>query len=81
MIAEEETNKEMITVLITDQIIDRTMVLNKETNVRTTGQAIDQTMAQDPITVLDLTMVLDLITDRDPTMALATDQRIHLQIN
>jgi len=95
MIAEEETNKETITARITDQIIDRTMVLNKETNVQTTGPTID------PITVLDLTMVpiidritgriIDLVTDRDQTMDQdlimvpitdrATDHRIQAQIN
>ena len=49
MIAEEETNKETITVLTTDQTIDLIMVL-------------DLTMAQDPTTVLDL--IMDHPTDR-----------------
>ena len=85
MIAEEETNKETITVLTTDQIIDQTMVLNKETIVQTTGQAIDlitdqdQIMVQDQATDQDPTMVLDLITGQ--TMAQTTDQQIHPQIN
>ena len=91
MIAEEETNKETITVLTTDlttdPIIDQTMVLNKETIVQTTGQTIDLitgldlTMAQDPTTDQDLIMVP--ITDRatDPLTDPLTDQLIHPQIN
>jgi hypothetical protein len=91
MIAEEETNKETITVLTTDQTIDlttdQTMVLNKETIDRTTDQTIDlitgldRTMAQDPTTDQDLIMVP--ITDRatDPLTDRATGQLIHPQIN
>ena len=93
MIAEEETNKETITVLTTDQIIDQTMVLNKETIDRTTDQTIDQTtdqdliMAlttdQDPTTDRDRTMDQDRIMDHptDPLTDLTTDQQVHLQIN
>ena len=74
MIAEEEINKETITVLITDQIIDLIMGLDQ-----TTGQTIDQTTDQ----------AIDLITDQDPTMVLdqttgldqITGQLIHPLIN
>ena len=79
MIAEEETNKETITVRTTDQ--DLTMFLNKETIDRTTDQIIDLITDQDPIMAQDRTMVQDLITDQGLTMDLATDQLIQAPIN
>jgi hypothetical protein len=68
MIAEEETNKETITVLITDQIIDRTMVLNKETIRETINVQIIETIVQitDRITGPTIDRIMDQATDRDP---------------
>ena len=84
MIAEEETNKETITVLTTDQIIDQIMVLSKETIVRTMGQAIDQTMVLNKETI-DRTMAQDLITGltmaQDLITGPTTDQLILRLIN